>query len=159
MQQEQVQKDRTDVKKAISAVLLAFLSAVCALLVLISGFISTIAFSKTPENTVELFGYKVFYSENDIEGTDIKGGSLIFVKNTDDDEFYTPQFLFENATLIIPRAGIILKENAAYIALSASVPMAFLFLALLISELNKLSFLRNEKKIQLQIETCEEFDE
>ncbi len=160
MQQEQAQKnEKSDVKKVLSALLLSALSITCALLVLAAGFISKIAFSKASENTVEVFGYKVFYSENDIEGTHIKGGSLILVKNTNDDEFYTPQSLSENAALIIPNAGLVLKEDAAYIALSISIPMAFLFLALLLSEIRKLFARRDEKKMQQQIKMNTDFDE
>ncbi len=118
--------------RKIYAVILIFL---CAVVSLIAAFVCTVAFSKTGENTAEIFGCKLYVAEYDIESADIEGGSLVIVKNTEDDEFYTPEMLKD--AVVIKNAGKIIKQESLSVALVFAVPFMLLFALVLLRELRK----------------------
>ena len=130
----------------------------CVVISLISAFVCTVAFSKTSENTAEIFGYKLYTAEYDIEATDIEGGSLVIVKNTEDDEFYTPEML-ENA-VVIKNAGRIIKNEAFFISLSLSAFFALAFVLVLLFELRRklANGARQSELVELDVKQ-EEFEE
>lgn len=130
----------TALKSRLSIALTVILAIVSAVLVLFSALACCAAYNKKAENTIELFGYKIFYCENDIEGTDIKGGSLVIVKNSDNDEFYKADFLSENAVLVVENLGSVIKNSGFYIVLCIMIPFAFIFIIVLLSELKKLHY-------------------
>ena len=150
-----IKNSKNAAKRMLSVIYTSVLAAICILLVLSSALLSSIAFLKAPENTAQLFGYKFFYCENDLSEPNIKGGSLVIVKNSDDDEFYTPQSLSKNAVLVIPGAGKLILENGVWIILCFSIPLSSLFLILLLSELKKLFVKSNQNKMQVQLEIAE----
>lgn len=134
-------------KSRISIVLTVILAILSLMLVLLSGLVCSAAFNKSAENTTELFGYKFFYCENDIEGTDIKGGSLVVIKDSDSDEFYEADFLSENAVLVVEGLGTMIKQSGFYMALCMMIPFAFVFIIVLLRELKKLHSRRANRPI------------
>ena len=128
----------TTFKSCLSIALTVVLAIFSAVLVLLSGLVCYAAFNSEAENTTQIFGYKLFYCENDIEGTDIKAGSLVIVKNTDSDEFYKADFLSENAVLVVKNLGFYIKQSGFYMALCMVVPFAFIFVIVLITEIRKI---------------------
>ena len=137
-------------KSRFSKIVMIFFAVISALLVLFSILVCSAAFSSKNENTAQLFGYKFFYSENDIEGTDIKGGSLIVIKNSDNDDFYKADFLSQNAVLVIEDLGYALKENGFFMALCIMIPFMFAFLAILVWEVRKLYYSRLQKPVDIE---------
>lgn len=125
-------------KSRFSIVLTVILAIVSLVLVLFSALVCSAAFNKSAENTAELFGYKFFYCENDIEGTYIKEGSLVVIKNSDNDEYYTTEYLSKNAVLVVKNAGILIKNNGFYITLCIMIPFIFMFAVILLTEIKKL---------------------
>ena len=156
MQEKIVKNETNAAKNALYISLYAILAIVCIVLVLLACIVSKAAFGKKTENTLQLFGYKVFLCENDIQDTDIKGGSLLIVKDTDDDDFYTPQSLSENVAIIVPNGADFLKKDLVWITLALCTPIALLCIALLLSELKGLSMRRDEKGMQEEIEQFED---
>lgn len=134
-------------KGRFSAAVTIILAVISAVLVLISALACSAAFNKNSENTAQLFGYKFFYCENDIEGTDIKAGSLIVIKNSDNDEFYEADFLSENAVLIVSNLGSLIKNNGFYVTLCIATPFIFTFAVILTIEIKKLYSRRAQKPI------------
>ena len=158
MNQTDKLKSAQNARKILSKICAALLVFLCVAISLISALACVLAFSKTSENTAEIFGYKLYTAEFDIENTDIKSGSLVIVKNTENDEFYTPQML-QNA-IVIKNAGKIIKNEALFISLSLSVPFALAFVLVLLFELRK-SLANNTKQseiIEFEVKE-EEFEE
>ena len=141
----------TALKNRLSLVLTVIFVITSSVLVLFSALVCYAAYNKKAENTIELFGYKFFYCEDDIEGTDIKGGSLVIVKNSDSDEFYKADFLSENAVLIVENLGSVIKNNGFYIALCIMIPFAFIFIIVLLAELRKIHY-RNAQEPYADLE-------
>ncbi len=156
MQEKIVKNEKNVAKNALTIALYTILSIACAVLVLSACVVSKAAFGRNAENTLQLFGYKVFLCQNDIQDTDIKSGSLVIVKDTDYDDFYTPQSLSENVALIIPSGAEFLKNDFVWITLALCTPIALLCIGLLLSELKGLSMHRDEIKMQQSIEQFEE---
>ncbi|MBQ8868865.1 MAG: hypothetical protein IJ027_04010 [Oscillospiraceae bacterium] len=140
--------------RKICAVILIFL---CAVVSLIAAFVCTVAFSKTGENTAEIFGYKIYVAEYDIESADIEGGSLVIVKNTEDDEFYTPEMLKDS--LVIKNAGKIIKQESLSVALVFAVPFMLLFALVLLRELRKKLTRGPEERAGVEFTVQEEQEE
>lgn len=124
-------------KSRFSIIITVILAAISVVLVLFSALVCYAAFNKGAENTAGLFGYKLFYCENDIEGTDIKKGSLVVIKNSDSDEYYEAQFLSENAVLVVEDLGGQLKQNGFYMSICIMIPFAFIFIIVLFTEIKK----------------------
>ena len=137
----------TILKSRFSAILTVIIAIFSTVLVLLSSLICYAAYNTKTENTMELFGYKFFYCENDIEGTDIKGGSLVVIKNSDSDEFYKADFLSENAVLVIENLGTQIKQSGFYMSLCMVIPFAFIFIIVLIFEIKKLYFRHTQAPI------------
>ncbi len=137
----------TILKNRLSAILTVIIAIFSTVLVLLSTLFCYAAYNKKTENTIELFGYKFFYCENDIEGTDIKGGSLVVIKNSDSDEFYKADFLSENAVLVIENLGTQIKQSGFYMSLCMVIPFAFIFIIVLIFEIKKLYFRYTQRPI------------
>lgn len=146
---------KKSVKHRISVVFWGLLCALCFLLVLASVFVSRIAFSDTPENTAQILGYKLYFCVDDIAGTDIKSGSLLIIKNSNDDEYYTASTLAQNAVLVLDGAGDLLKENGGWIALCLMTPPMLLFVMILLFELKKLFLRRDEIKMNSEFKIVE----
>ncbi len=144
--------EKTVSQKMLSTAISIFLTFVSLMLVLVCIVILFSAFSKKGENTVQIFGYKVFYSQNDIEGTHIKSGSLIFIKNTDNDEYYTPEFLEQNAVLVIPKAGLLIAGDIGFMAASILFPFMLMFTGIIFWQLKILMLRREQNKMQTQID-------
>ncbi len=139
-------KTEFDLKKFISktlSVIFCMLSAIC---VLVSVLLLVVFFSKSPENTLQIFSYKIYGVQNDIPDTDITAGALIVVKNTDSDDFYTPQTLKENTVLKIDGLGDVLQNDAMWATLCFTSPLMLLFFLVTASELKKLFVSNAEKK-------------
>ncbi len=158
MNQTNNQKSAQTARKTLHKIYAAFLVFLCAVVSLAAAFVCVVAFSKTGENTAEIFGYKLYIAEYDIESADIEGGSLVIVKNTEDDEFYTPETL--ESAIVIKNAGKIIKNEAFFISLSLSVPFALAFVLVLLFELRKklASSARQSELIEFEIKQ-EEFEE
>ena len=125
-------------KSCLSIAVTVFVSTMAAVLVLFSCLVCSLAFNKKAENTAEIFGYKLFYCENNIEGTDIKEGSLVIVKNTDNDEFYSTDSLSENVVFVAENLGVQIKQNGFYMAVCLVIPFALIFIIVLICEIRKI---------------------
>lgn len=138
-------------KKAIYYVFYIALSAVCAVVIFFSALVVSVSLGATTENTVGLFGYKIYIAENDIEETDIKAGSLIIIKDTDTDDFYTPEYLSENA-IVIKNLGHILSEYSTYIAIILMLPIALFFAIVIMREISKKVISREQKKLQTELD-------
>lgn len=150
-------KSAPDLRKIFSKIYAVMLCVLCAVVSLAAAFICVLAFSKTSENTAQLFGYKIYVAEYDIEPAGIESGSLILVKNTDDDEFYTPEML--EKAVIIKNAGKVIKQESLAFALAFAVPFMLLFIIVLLFELRK-KLIKNSKEndiIAFSVE--EEFEE
>ena len=151
-------KSAQNARKILSKVCAALLVFLCVAISLISVFVCVLAFSKSGENTAEIFGYKLYTAELDIDNTDIKSGSLVIVKNTENDEFYTPEML-KNA-IVIKNVGKIIKNEAFFISLSLSVPFALAFALVLLFELRKklVNSTKQSEIIKFEVKE-EEFEE
>ncbi len=132
-------------KKGLSvlkAVLFSLFSAVCALFLVLTLFV---ALAPSNENTLGFFGYKIFVAEQDIDSANIKGGSLLVVKNTDNDESYTPESLSQNTVLSIEKLGGAIKNNSLWIALCFMAPCGAFFLITIAQELKQKALKREEE--------------
>ena len=132
-------------KSCLSVALSVILALFSLVLVLLSGLVCYAAFNKNAENTAELFGYKFFYCEYDIEGTDIKSGSLVVIKNSDSDEYYEADSLSQNAVLVVGDLGTALKQNGFYMSLCVIAPFVLVFTIVLISEIRKVHLRRAQE--------------
>ncbi len=139
-------KSAPNARKILGKIYAAVLIFLCATISIVSVFVCVVAFSKTGENTAEIFGYKLYIAEYDIESVGIEGGSLVVVKNTENDEFYTPEML--KSAIVIKNAGKIIKNEALFISLSLSVPFALAFVLVLLFELRK-KLANSTKQIEL----------
>ena len=137
--------------KAVRYVFYIILSGVGAFLVFFSTFVVSVSLGATTENTVGVFGYKVYTARNDIENTDIRSGSLVIIKNTDTDDFYTPEYLSKNA-IVIRGMGHILSEYSTYIAVVLMLPIALFFLFVLMREINKKLAIREKRKFETELD-------
>ncbi|MBQ8338425.1 MAG: hypothetical protein IJY33_04705 [Oscillospiraceae bacterium] len=135
MNQTTEQKSAPDLRKILSKVFAVILCFLCAVVTLSAIFVSVLAFSKTSENTAQIFSYKIYVAEYDIESADIEEGSLVIVKNTEDDEFYTPEML--EKAIVIKNVGKIIKQESLSVTLVFAVPFMFLFALVLLRELRK----------------------
>ena len=147
-------------KKALSTTVYVVVCALAAICLLLSVFLVSVAMGMTEENTVGLFGYKVYTCNEDIEKTDIKKGSLVIIKNTDDDEFYTPDYLAKNA-VVISQLGAVLKGYSTYIAIILMLPAALVFALVLMREMSKKIIVSGQKSLEKELEftQIEEFEE
>lgn len=157
MDQTTYQKSVPDLRKILSKVFAVVLCILCAVVTLLALFVSVLAFSKTSENTAQIFGYKIYVAEYDIESADIEGGSLVIVKNTEDDEFYTPEML--EKAVVIKNVGRIIKQESVAIVLIFAVPFMLLFAIVLLFELGKRLEKNNKENAVIEFETVEEFEE
>jgi len=153
MEEKTEYKNTPGFKKVCSRIFSVCLCAVSALVMLLAVFVLLIAFGKTSENTVELFGYKIYTCQSDIESAGIKSGSLIIIKNTDNDDFYTPQMLSQ--ALVIPKAGEIIKQNGSVIAVCALVPFMLLFVIVLLRELRRAMIQKEQDCLNTEIQFVE----
>ena len=158
MNQNNNSKSAQTARKILGKIYAALLILLAVAVSVTAAFVCTLAFSKTGENTAEIFGYKLYVAEYDIEATDIAAGSLVIIKNTEDDEFYTPEML-ENA-VVIENAGRIIKNEAFFISLIFSVPLALAFVLVLLFELRKklVNGARQSELIEFEVKQ-EEFEE
>lgn len=131
------------------AILLSLLTVICVLLSAIMLFLSL---SKTPENTLQVFGYKAYCAENDIEEIGIKAGSLVVVRDTDTDDFYTHESLSENIVFTVEKLGYALKYNSLWMTLCITVPLMLFFLLVIMFEFKKISIKKEEQKLIKELE-------
>ena len=130
---------------------LCLISAVCLIAACLTA---VLALSNPHENTVYLFGYKFYVCAEEIESAEIESGSLIIIRDTDNDDFYTPQTLSENA-LVIPKVGSLLKQNSFILALCVAAPFELFFFILLLTQIRKALLSREEKFLECEIEFSE----
>jgi len=143
-------------KKTLSAVLSALLCVLTAISVLLSLFIVSLSLSKTPENTLEFFGYKLYCAQNDIEEASIKAGSLVVVKDTDTDDYYTHESLSQNIVFSIENLGYTIQNDFVWMTLCFTAPLIALFILILLSELKKISAKKKNEDDKLILELNEE---
>lgn len=134
----------------VKTILFCILTLACVMLSVVAVLLST---SKTPENTLESFGYKLYCAETDIEEIDIKAGSLVVVRDTSTDDYYTYETLSKNVVLTVEKLGFALKYNAFWIVLCLTVPVMLFFVINLMSGFKKLSVEREEKMAILEIDS------
>ena len=150
-------KNAPDFRKFFSKACAVILCVLCAVVCIMALVMSLIAFSKNSENTAQIFGYKFYVSETDIEAADIESGSLIIVKNTEDDDFYTPEML-EDA-IVVKNAGKIIKQSGALVVLCVLVPLMLLFIVVIFRELHKKIAHAPVETENVVISVDEEFEE
>lgn len=143
-------------KKTLSVVLSVLLCTLTVVSVLLSLFIVSLSLSKTPENTLELFGHKLYCAQNDIEEASIKAGSLVVVKDTDTDDYYTHESLSKNIVFSIENLGYIIQNDFVWMTLCFTAPLMALFLLILLSELKKMSAKKKNEDDKLILELNEE---
>lgn len=146
-------------KKIVSKIMITMLSFVCFLLVLLSSVVSYIAFSNPKENTAQLFNYKIFVCENDIEGTDIEKGSLLLIKDTNLDYSYTPEILEKQSVLVIKGLGAAIKNDGLFIAVSLTAIPTMFFMIILFNEIKKILQSRAEKRLNNELKFEEQKEE
>ena len=134
----------------VKTILFCILTLACVMLSAVAVLLST---SKTPENTLEAFGYKLYCAETDIEEIDIKAGSLVVVRDTSTDDYYTYETLSKNVVLTVEKLGFAIKYNAFWIVLCLTVPVMLFFVINLMSGFKKLSVEREEKMALLEIDS------
>lgn len=134
----------------VKTILFCILTLACVMLSAVAVLLST---SKTPENTLEAFGYKLYCAETDIEEIDIKAGSLVVVRDTSTDDYYTFETLSKNVVLTVEKLGFAIKYNAFWIVLCLTVPVMLFFVINLMSGFKKLSVEREEKMALLEIDS------
>ncbi len=157
MSKTENQKSALTARKILSKICAAALIFLCVAISASAAFVCTIAFSKTGENTAQIFDYKLYVAEYDIESSDIEGGSLVIIKDSENDEFYTPEMLGD--AIIIKNVGKIIKNEAFFLSLSLSIPFALAFVLVLLFELRK-SMVKESKQSELiEFEVKEEFEE
>lgn len=147
-------------KKAFSGIFYVFLCFVSALSVALACLLLSVAVKNPVENTIKLFGYKIYTCDNNIEGTQIKAGSLIIIKDSDNDEYYTPQQLSQSA-LVFENLGDIIKHHSTSAVLVALIPVMLLFIVVLMRELSK-KIMKNEQKLldtEMEFVQTESFEE
>lgn len=132
----------------IRTILFCILTVAC---VALSATAVLLSLSKTPENTLQVSGYKFYCAETDIEEINIKAGSLVVVKDTDTDDYYTYDTLSKNVVLTVEKLGFALKYNAFWIVLCLTVPMMLFFVLNLMSGFKKLSVEREEKRAFVEL--------
>ena len=157
MNQTNNQNSAQNVREILSKIYAVFLIFLCTVISLVAAFVCTVAFSKTGENTAQIFGYKIYVAEYDIESADIEGGSLVIVKNTEDDEFYTPEMLKD--ALVIKSAGKIIKRESLSVTLVFAVPFMLLFALVLLRELRKKLSHTPEERAGVEFKVQEEQEE
>ncbi len=121
--------------KKIALILFASLSFV---LVFLSVLLSFVSFSKTPENTAEVFGFKIYIAQNDIENTKITKNSLVIIKDTDYDDFYTSDTLNSKDTIVIKHIGGAVSFFSSSKLSAVTVPLAFLFFFIVLIEIKNI---------------------
>jgi len=141
-------------KGMIPYIFYALLCAVSAVCVLLSVIVVSIANGATTENTVGLFGYKIYTCNQNVENTDIEKGSLVIIKNTDNDEFYTPQMLKEKA-IVLKNMGAVIKGYSTYIAVVLMLPAISFFAVVLMREISKKVIKNEHKKMQTELDFSE----
>ena len=143
------QKNKIKATSVISAILLCLLTLIC---VLLSAAVIFLSLSKTPENTLEVLDYKIYCAENNIEEIGVKAGSLVVVRDTDSDDYYTYESLSENIVFSVERLGYAIKYNSLWMTLCITVPLMLFFLINLMSGFKKLSIEAAEKKLASELE-------
>lgn len=146
------------IKKWLKIIVFSLLCFLTAVVAVVSLIISSVAFTKPDENTAQIFGYKIFCADNDILKTEIKKDSLVIIKNSDNDLYYTPEYISENAVLIIPNGAMMVKDGT-FVAISVMSPLILLFLLVLLTEIRRLIINRSEIKGEIVIDLSEKFDE
>lgn len=121
--------------KKIALIIFTSLSFILAFL---SIFISLVSFSKTPENTAEVFGFKIYIAQNDIENTKITKNSLVIIKDTDYDDFYTLDILNSKDTIVIKHIGGAVSFFSSSKLSAVIVPLAFLFFFIFLIEIKNI---------------------
>ena len=149
-----MQLDKQKVYKILSVSFVVFVSVLAAIFLVIALLLSKIAFFKNPENTAQIFGYKFFVSEFDIEGTDIEKGSLVIIKDTNRDEAYFVSDLNDDSTIIIKGLGTFLKQEGKWFIISISVFPAMIFAIVILWEIRK-NILSRDEKTEMQTDSIE----
>ncbi len=141
-------------KKAFAVVRTILFCFSCAVCVALSVAVVLLSLSKTPENTLEVFGYKFYCAETDVEEIGIQAGSLVVVKDTNTDDYYTYETLSKNVVFTAQKLGFALKYNAFWMVLCITVPIMLFFLINLMSGFRKRAIEREEDAAFSEIDSA-----
>ena len=151
---ENQKKAQNGTKKAFAVLRTILFCFSCAVCVVLSVAVLFLSLSKTPENTLQAFGYKFYCAETDIEEIGIQAGSLVVVRDTGTDDFYTYDTLSKNVVFTAEKLGFALKYNAFWMVLCVTVPIMLFFLINLMSGFKKRSIEREENEAFSEIDSA-----
>ena len=157
MSDEKIEKNSPDFKKILLNILSVCLCVLAAIYLIFASFMFAVSLKTPPENTFELMGYKIYSAESDIEGTDIKSGALVVIKNTDDDEFYTVDTI-KNSALVVPRLGAFIKNDMVLLSFCIAVVLGLVFAILFFMELHSILTRPQTEEIEFEFsenDVCE----
>lgn len=155
---KKVQNIMEKLKKWIKIIAFSFLCFLTVAALVVSLILTSVAFTKPNENTAQIFGYKIFCADNDISKTEIKKDSLVIIKNSDNDLSYTPEYISENAVLIIPNGALLVKDSTL-VVLSVMSPVILMFLLVILTEIRKSIINRSDFNREIVFDLSEKFDE